>query len=367
MQAPTENVEQLAQEHAQALNAAWWKGITKQGDEPEHLNFSVYENTAVVVGETKADINKSSYVQSGTSMLPAIIHNGDKVIYDIEISNTSTYESLSNIQVVDNLPNELSLIENELSYYFDGEGNVNNSIRISENDLITYVIDNNKITFNIKQLYSSQKIHLLIPVNIISSGQNNDVIMNQAAIISFNGIDYSKDSPITYHEAKYGNIKITKKLKYSQEDEDDDKSFRIKVELIPPSTIIDDGADTIDNVELAMNSTYSDVSFVNGIGYINLKNNESKTIEKLPEGYSFKISEDLDENFVPEVSLEEGTIVDNTTQEIEVVNVRIVNPSTGIEKTINQKTNNNLIILIISLIGDIIAIYFLIKQKKCNQ
>ncbi len=364
MQAPTENVEQLEHDNAKALNSAWWAGITKQGDEPEHLNFSVYENTAVVVGEAKANISKTSYVESGTSESPTIVHNGDKIIYDIKVTNSSTYESISNVKVVDNLPNSVSLIEEDLSYYFGGEGNVNNSIKVNSNNIVEYEIDNQKITFTISQINSQQEIHLLLPVKVMSKNQNDDVIMNNASIVSFNDIEYLKTSETTYHEAKYGSIRITKKLKQSYQS-DDEKAFRFKITISKEDGTNDNGGvNSIDNQNAMLNNTYSDVEFIDGIGFIELKNKESKLIENIPEGYTFKVEEDLDEEFSSSISISEGTIKDNETVEIEVINTRVVNPNP--EPEINPRTYDDIIehviILIISLIGDILGIYYLKKN-----
>lgn len=380
MQAPTENVEQLEHDNAMALNSAWWAGITKQGDEPEHLNFSVYENTSVVVGEPKASIQKKSYVESGTSTSPAIVHNGDKIIYDIKVSNSSTYESISNVKVVDNLPNAILLIEDDLAYYYEGEGDINNNTKISSNNVVGYEIENQKITFTINQLNSQQEIHLLIPVNVMSRNQNDDIIKNTASIIAFNDIGYLKTSEPTYHETKYGSLKITKKLKDNY-DTDNEKEFNIKITLIPPeSANTNSGVDSINNKEAMLNNTYSDIDFSNGVGLISLKNNESKTIENLPEGYKFKIEEDLDENFSPTISISEGTIKDNDTINVEIINTRVVDPNIKKEEPVeepimdkedepeNPKTYDDIVekvmILIISLIGDIIGIYFLRKNIK---
>ncbi len=376
MQAPTENVEQLENDRAKALNAAWWAGITKQGDEPEHLNFSVYENTAVVVGESKAEITKSSYVESGTSSAPTIIHNGDKIIYDVKVSNTSTYESITNVKVVDNLPEATALIEDDLSYYIDGIGDVNNSIKVTDNNVVSYNKDNQKLTLTINQLNSQESMHLLIPVIVNSKKQSDDVIKNTAAIVEFNDIEYVKNSPPTYHEAKYGNIKITKILKNAY-DTDDEQSFRIKITLLPNDNVTDDNptVDSINNRELMMNATYSDVEFVDGVGYIELKNNESKTIKSLPEGIGFKIEEDLDENFSPKISKSEGTIIDNETIEIEILNERIVEPNIVEEQVVNPATGipifghtiyvydiKKMTFLVISIIGDLLGLYFLRKN-----
>lgn len=356
MQAPTENVENLANNRAKALNSAWWSGVTKQGNEPSHLNFSVYENTAVVVGEVKAEVKKSSYVESGTSSNPTIIHNGEKIIYDILVSNTSTYESISNVTVVDELPKSLSLIEEELSYFFENDGDVLNSKLITGDDLISYEVNNQKITFEVKQINSKDKLHILIPVKVDSNNQSSDVIKNNASIISFNDIEYVKKTETTYHEAKYGNIKITKKLKY---DDDNERKFRIKITLIPPESEENNGdniEDVVDNKSIMLNSTFSDVVFNDGIGYIELSNNQSKTIENLPEGYRYKIEEELEVEYAPQISNSEGTIIDDETIDIEVVNVRVVNPKT------NDTIMNSVIILIISIIGDVLGIYYLRKN-----
>ena len=186
MQAPIENAKQLEEQNAKALNAAWWEGSTKQGEENPHFNFSVYEWTEVKIRDVQLGIDKKSYVASGTIEEPTVVQKGEKIIYDVVVDNKSNYESFQDVYVYDYLPSAVTSHPNQYAYYKEGEGDINNYKLIKDDGLIDYTLDKNKntIRFKISQILSGENIHILIPVTVTTN--EKEVIKNKAELTGFN-------------------------------------------------------------------------------------------------------------------------------------------------------------------------------------
>lgn len=199
MQAPIDNYKSLMEKGAKARNASWWLGTTKQLNEPDHLNFSVYEWTEIGIKEPKISIGKSSKIESGTKDNPSLVKSGDKILYDIAVTNDSIYESITDVIVNESLPDGVIVDYDNISYYYDND--IDNSKLVKDSDAIKAIMGNNAIDFSINQVLSSQVVHLIIPVNV-KSGYDEKVLDNTAVIVGYNGEAFVLSSNTTYHKVE---------------------------------------------------------------------------------------------------------------------------------------------------------------------
>ena len=415
MQAPVENIDELFESRAKAYNSAWWSGTTQQLDEPQHDNLSVYEWTEVLISKPTIAIDKASYVESGTNENPTKVQNGDIITYDLIINNKSLIESLSQVKFVDNLPANVIPDLESISYYYEGEGNIENSIPINSTSLIKMVASSNQLNFEISQLLSNQKIHVLIPTKV--SAYRDEKITNTFQLIGMNGKEYLLHSKTTYHQAKFGNLVITKKVKNHFLDSN---KFNFTITLLPPigeeGLLVDDthqpdssndqtignnddqnsgnntgneqdppdgngnGQDSGDDTEPDNNQEPSDnnsdstdestvehdrlldgiyggIQFVNGVAHVTIKAGTSLKITGLPVGYRYKVEEDdyKKDGYDTTYQNEEGIIKENEDVEAIVTNIYTIS---------NPSTKNNIIYMILVLSFGFIVIKSLMKSIK---
>lgn len=364
MQAPVENAKALEEQNAKALNAAWWEGSTKQGEEEAHFNFSVYEWTEVKIRDVQLGIDKKSYVASGTIEQPAIVQKGDKIIYDVIVNNKSSYESFNNITVYDYLPNAVTSHPNYFAYYKEGEGDINNYSLIKESNFIeaNYNKKNNSIKFKINQLLAGEVVHILIPVTVTTS--EKEVIKNKAELVEFNDKKISLVSPITYHVSDSGSMNISKKVevKYGTASIDNDKEFKFKITLsLPFENSVNDEyllASQIDDLDL-LNTKYGDVEFVDGVGTFTLKNGESIDLYNIPLGFSYKIEEyDYSKDGYDSVIDKASGVIDSNNK----INVMVKN--TYLLDFKNPETSSNFTILVLLAIGWLVSFIVVLYRRK---
>ena len=373
MQAPTKNIKTLEEQNAKALNAAWWEGTTKQGDEEPHFNFSVYEWTEVRIRDIQLDIDKKSYVTSGTEEEPTKVQKGDKIIYDVEVNNKSNYESFSDVYVSDYFPEAVRIYPDYLAYYIEGEGNINNYKLVSEDNKIEFALDqnNNIIKFKINQLLAEEKIHILIPTTVTTS--KREVIMNRAELSRFNNTYITIISPTTYHISDAGSISITKQViaKNNSITIDNNKEFKFKITLSLPANSENNEeyalATQIGDLDL-LNTEYGDVSFVDGVGYFTLKNGQTVNLYDIPIGFNYKIEEDdySKEGYTSTISQDSGTITSNDKVEITATNTYLLDTEPII---INPETNayNFILKLLISSCLISLMLVAIIKKIKITK
>lgn len=196
MQAPSKGVETLISNNAKAKNAAWWTGHTKQLNEPEHLNLSVYEWTEVGIKNNIIDISKSSIIESGTQSHPTLVQMGDEIVYNIAVYNGNDFESLFNVLVNETLPSGIVPLFDDMRYYYDD--NEESFKYIKDSTAITAVQNSNVIDFKVNQVLAGQVVHIIVPV-IVNSEYETNILENVAVVEGYNEILYKKPSNPTYH------------------------------------------------------------------------------------------------------------------------------------------------------------------------
>ena len=359
MQAPAKNAKELEEQGAMAMNEAWWKGTTQQGNESSHFNYSVYEWTQVLIRDVQISLDKQSYKASGSEDNPAVVQKGEKIIYDVVVKNDSTYESFSDVYVYDEFSDAVLVHPDYLAYYKEGEGDVNNYKLLGEDGAIDVEFDDDykKLKFNVKQLLAGEKIHILIPVTVTTN--NKELITNQAKLEGFNGLEYELLSPKTYHSSSSGDISITKKVdaKYDKIALNKNKKFNFKITLSLPTeeeTSPDEDnmedistgenndeentngqyrlVEDIEDLDL-LNTKYGDIEFVDGVAEFSLRDGETVNIYNLPIGMEYKIEEEdySKEGYETDISNSEGIIEESSHIDVVVTNTYIkkfVNPFT---------------------------------------
>lgn len=364
MQAPVENAKELEDINAKALNASWWEGTTKQGNEAPHFNFSVYEWTEVLIRDVQIGLDKKSYIESGTQEVPRTVQKGDKIIYDITVDNKSNFESFSEVYVYDYLPSAVTAHPDFLAYYKEGEGDLDNYKLMSEDGVIEFSSDDGykSIEFKINQLLAGEVVHILIPVTVTTS--QKEVIKNETRLIRFNGTECTMISPATYHISDSGSISITKKVdvKHETASIDDNKEFRFKITLSLPA---EEGENTghaltsqIEDLDL-LNTQYGTVEFVDGVGFFSLKNGETVNLYNIPIGFGYKI-EEYDYS-------KEGyeTIIDNGSGTIDSnEEIKVLVKNTYLLDFRNPETSSNFTLLLILSFGWLISLMLIVIRKK---
>lgn len=369
MQAPVKNAKQLEEQNAKALNAAWWEGSTKQGEENPHFNFSVYEWTEVKIRDVQLGIDKKSFVASGTEEVPAVVQKGDKIIYDVIVNNKSNYESFQDVYVYDYLPKSVTLSQNNLAYYKEGAGDINNYKLIKNDSLITHTFNKNEnaVEFKINQILANEKIHILIPVTVTTN--KKETIINNSELTKFNNKSLSILSPSTYHISDSGALSITKqiKTKYKNAGIDNNREFKFKITLSLP--IEQDNkeeyilAEQIPSLDL-LNTKYGDVEFKDGVGHFKLKNGDTVNLFNLPMGFGYKIEEeDYPKNeYESVINQSSGFITNNNKIDVIATNTYLLNNEHP--ETINPETSPYSTILKIFLFGCSLSLILITLIKK---
>ncbi len=350
MKAPVENVSALVDKNAKALNTSWWSGTTQQLNQVAHDNFTVFEWTEVGIKDVAIEVDKESYIPSRTKDSPAIVENGDTIVYEIVVKNTSEWTTLNNVKVRDVLPNEVKPILANISYYIEGEGSFEEPTLVSDSGIIKMTANGQTLDFMINRVLSKDIIHILIPTTV--NTKDLTVIENIAELLEFDGINYNKKTPTTYHklpDPEMGSLTIKKKVV----DGDKQRQFKFKITLIDPNNTIPtekegDGNSESSSLEDAMessptdkddissnllNATYSGIAFTNGVAYIYLSDGQSMTLANIPSGFQYIVEEEdySKEGYVTKIKNSSGTITNSTNVEVEVKNTYIENPNTGAE------------------------------------
>ncbi len=200
MQAPVENYAALADANARAANASWWSGTTQQSLEADHFNFSVFEYTSVRISDIPLDIKKESAVASGTKKDPKVVEDGDELTYFITINNTSEVETVTDISILDSLPEGVKVDFDHISYCMNGD--LENKKLLTETDAIKRISPdgNMNLKFDIKQLLADESLTIVLPV--IIDAEEGTEITNTASLTGFNGLVLDVQSQTTYHRTK---------------------------------------------------------------------------------------------------------------------------------------------------------------------
>ena len=316
MQAPVEGSSEYVANRSEAVNAAWWSGTTTQVNEPSHTHFSVFENTVALLREPQISVGKEAYNTDLNGTDPAV-YNGDMLIYDIAVSNISTYEVVSDVGVFDDLPTEVNLIPDKIGYYIEGDGSIEDYTLAESSSLLSYTLNGKKLDFTIARIDAGDVFHIVVPTTV-SNPELKENIKNVAQLKSFNNLEFAVYSNEVNNELSYGNLKITKKVVGFTDNKE--QEFKFKLELIEPS----DGNGSSDNHNHVLNTSYSGISFVDGVGFINVKGNDSLTIEGLPSGYSYKLTEVEEPYFNSKIINSEGTITKNGLTEVTATNTSLL-------------------------------------------
>lgn len=309
MQAPVEDSQEIIANNMEAVNSAWWSGTTTQKNEPSHTHFSVFENTVALMREAQVSIGKEASSDD--------VFVGDEIIYDIAISNTSTYETISNVKILDQIPNEVELIRDKIGYYIDNEGSVSNYVLSSDSSLLTYDLVNKDLNLIISRIDAGQVFHIVVPTKVMIVNKNED-IKNKAVLKEFNNLEYTLYSNEVNNDLAVGNLKITKNVLGNVINKDEE--FKFKISITPPVGTNKENETTIQT----LNTAYSGISFNSGVGFINIKNGESFTIEELPSGYSYAVSEVENDNYTVEINNSNGVIRKDNVVNVDATNTAII-------------------------------------------
>lgn len=376
MQAPVNDVKTLENSRAKACNAAWWSGITKQGEEPEHSNLSVFEWTELLISEAKIDVEKKAIIEEKEGYENSV-RFGEEFYYDLMVTNQNQNESLSNVKVVDNIPDTLEIDYDNISFYIDGAGDKEHSTKLKDSSFVKLNYDGNNVGFIISQLLTNEKIHILIPVKVIKI--TDSVINNNFTVLGFNNKLVNYDSNDTEVKLIVGDLKIHKKVtgnfydpnkefnftikmnslqKHNEEvnkdtnstnstdgdvgdndsstDGDNDTSITNPTQDDSSTTTTDDGENTIsedddEERDKLLNGVFGGVEFVDGIGKITIKSNSDFILKNMPSGYYYEVVEDdySKQGYEMSSKASTGTIEDGTVTEVEFINhFELENPPT---------------------------------------
>ena len=377
MQAPVDDIKTLESSNAKACNVAWWSGITKQGEEPEHSNLSVFEWTELLITEPKINVEKATIIEEKEGYENSV-RFGETYYYDLMVTNQNQNESLANVKVVDNIPDTLEIDYDNISFYIDGVGDKEHSTKLSDSSFVKLNYDGNNVAFFISQLLTNEKIHILIPVKVIKI--TDSVIDNKFTVLGFNNKLVNYDSNETEVKLIVGDLKIHKKVTGMFYDPNKEFNFTIKMNSLQKhneeinkdtnstdssenddgsdsssttgdnndtsttdttqndsSTTTDDGSDDssteVDQEERdeLLNGVFGGVEFVDGIGKVSIKSNSDFILKNMPSGYYYEVVEDdySKQGYETSSKNAEGTIEDSSTTDVEFINhFELENPPT---------------------------------------
>ena len=402
MQAPVKDVKTLESSNAKACNAGWWSGITKQGNEPEHSNLSVFEWTELLITEPKINVEKAAIIEEKEGYNNSV-RFGETYYYDLMVTNQNQNESLANVKVVDNIPDTLKIDYDNISFYFDGVGDKDHSTKLSDSSFVKLNYDGNNVAFFISQLLTNEKIHILIPVKVIKI--TDSVIDNKFTVLGFNNKLVNYDSNETEVKLIVGDLKIHKKVTGKFYDPNKEFNFIIKMNSLQKhneeinkdtnsnnslenddgsggsstagddngtsttDTPSDDSSTTTDGDsddpttvvdpeerDELLNGVFGGVEFVDGIGKVSIKSNSDFILKNMPSGYYYEVVEDDYSKQGYEMSSKnaEGTIEDTSTTDVEFINhFELENPP----------TKSNYFVIFVAL-GILFGGFYIWKVKK---
>ena len=361
MQAPMTNVQELVDNHAKARNASWWSGNTKQGNDPQHFNMSVFEWTELGISTPNLAVHKDAFVLDSEGELSdsqSIVHLGDTIVYDLQVENISEFESVTKVKLVDNLPANVEPLYDDISFYYEGEGDYTTATSIKESSVVKTNYEDNDIALDVSQLLSGQKIHILLPAH--PRVAESKTITNNFQLMGYNGKIYHKTSNNVTHQLKTGHVTIKKTV--TGDGADVNKQFTFNVHLYTPSRYQEvqamrmdaedseqqqrlndnfslgrsllaqtnvmtiDGVSSNKKIELpndpSINGSFGGLTFENGVATATIKHGERLVLTDMPSG-CYYIIEEVDysnQGYTATSTNEEALIEDDKTKNAEFVN-----------------------------------------------
>ena len=231
MKAPAKNVKTLEETDACAYNSGWYAGTTTSVPTNDS-NYNVLEsqNTAVHIREHKAELHKESDPPSGTANIPAQVHEGDTLTYDLYVTNQEVAFPLEQVKVIDTIPEGLMIDFDNIQWY--SGSNPENAKLVSEATLIHAECSECTLTFVIDRLLGNETLHILVPTTV----EVNDAAVqytNTARITEAAGAAYERESETTWHKKDRELRDLTVKKVVQNQDSDpsdpSDASFAFDV------------------------------------------------------------------------------------------------------------------------------------------
>jgi uncharacterized repeat protein (TIGR01451 family) len=131
-------------------------------------------NTYVTMDDLNFDIRKSSNPASGSGAAnPVPVNIGEIIEYTIRLENltpfTVGYDDLLGLEVVDIIPAGLDIITEGIVYFFGNSSDFRFPViekpNPDSNNLVTYQVNGQTLTFRVATVQANQVINLVIPVN----------------------------------------------------------------------------------------------------------------------------------------------------------------------------------------------------------
>ena len=156
------------------------------------------KETKVSIREPEILIIKNSDPESGPDKDdPAPIGNGETIEYTVSIKNSESV-SITDIEVMDTIPDALVIDAGSLKYFF-GTG-PNNIYPVTDSGRVSVKTDGRKLVFTIIELPAYDMVSFIIPAMVKTDCVPNTDIVNTAYITKINDKDFVIKSNDTWHK-----------------------------------------------------------------------------------------------------------------------------------------------------------------------
>lgn len=197
-----------------AHNNAVYKGSALQSDGSPAVSMVEQGNTVTVSLRHTVDLDKSSDPATGTAEAPTVVYVDDEVLYRLDLRNTNTAETLTDVVLEDTIPVGLEVLPG-----IEVMVNDDTATRLplaAYQERVTLTATGQHLAFSIRSMAPEEKLSFFIRAKVLSyvEPDQNLVFENTASVTKVYGQDYELDSPPTYHKTTKATVHLdgTKEL-----------------------------------------------------------------------------------------------------------------------------------------------------------
>lgn len=295
-----------------------WNDDNLEHDNEKEIKLKViqtdFEGNEVVLSDYTIKWDKDEYLIDG---LPKYDENGRPYTYRVEEEDMDQYAS------------EVSADEDNNVYDFI---NTKDKGKLTIKKIVTVGDTDKEFTFTIKLFNSmGEPLNGTFSGVVFENGVGTIKLKHNESktIETYVGVTYSIEEAqeqgylITYDENREGTITKEEINTEVKNEEKPEGSLTVSKEVTGDGVDYDD-VFTIEIVlgDTSINGTYSGVEFTNGKATLKLKGNESKTIEGLPKGVTYTVTETDSRGYTAEYEGSEGEISEDESSIAVVKNHR---------------------------------------------
>lgn len=282
----------------------------------------------VTMSDFDITLEKSADPASGTAEAPTVIYRGDDIVYSIDIKNSGT-TSARELTIEDAIPDPMIALVSEMTVSVSGDDDV---LPLSSSPRVSAAMTGNDLSLTVHEVLAGETLSVHIPA--YGDAAVTKLLENTAHLTNVNGVSKSIDSNTTYH--KYigaGTIEIAKKIRGSNVGVSDE--FEFTVTLGTPDVKYS-GKLTCSVKNPKNPDDVRELSFVDGVASLKLVDGDVASLQGVPIGLNYRVSEKEYANYVTSVvGQAEGTVSNEVPIRIVFVNDGSDKPLVGVNSPLS--------------------------------